>query len=160
MEEKNNYRLQDGYMVYGSTVRVADFDIDSSENTSDYTEKYKNVRTENKVKKAILGLDLFHMAVLTIAIITTFYMCLQYLHVQSDIVQLNKQISVLRNDVNAAEKENDAFENSLDVTDCDLEYVYKIAVGTLGMVYPNDNKTVMFKTNDAGYVRQYSDIAE
>ena len=44
-------------------------------------------------------------------------------------------------------KENDAWEASLESQMLDLEYVYEIAVGTLGMVYPNHNEIIYIFVN-------------
>ena len=44
--------------------------------------------------------------------------------------------------------------------DINLNEVYRIAVGQLGMVYPNNNQIIEFKSAGDGYVRQYDNIPE
>lgn len=48
----------------------------------------------------------------------------------------------------------------LTTADCDLEYIYQMAVGVLGMVYPNNNEVVYYENGATGYYRQYQDIPE
>ena len=77
-----------------------------------------------------------------------------------DIVQLNKAIVTLENQIDGIEKENNALEADLETEMYDLEYVYDIAVGVLGMVYPNNNEVIYYNNESEGYFRQYQDIPE
>lgn len=106
------------------------------------------------------GIDFISLLLLVTAIIATVYVCIEYLQVQSDIVQLNKAVSSLSNQISALDKENDALEAVLTTADCDLEYIYQMAVGVLGMVYPNNNEVVYYENGATGYYRQYQDIPE
>lgn len=42
----------------------------------------------------------------------------------------------------------------------DLDYVYRVAVEELGMVYPNNNQIITFEKVEESYVRQYADIPD
>ena len=106
------------------------------------------------------GIDAISMSILTIAIVTTLVVCVNYLRVQSEVVQLKKEISTLENKITSVKKENDALEASLENQMIDLEYVYEIAVGTLGMVYPNNNEVIYYNNESEGYFRQYQDIPQ
>ena len=55
--------------------------------------------------------------------------------------------------------ENDAAYEAID-TAVDLNYIYKVAVEELGMVYPNKNEVITYKSGSESYVRQYADIPE
>lgn len=106
------------------------------------------------------GIDAISMLLLMMAIVATLVLCVNYLKVQSDVIQLNKSVSSLENKITSIKKENDALEASLENQIVDLEYVYEIAVGTLGMVYPNNNEVIYYNNESEGYYRQYQDIPE
>ena len=58
--------------------------------------------------KAIQGIDFISALFLMGAIVATLLVCVNYLKVQSDVVQLNKSISALEKQITGLEKENDA----------------------------------------------------
>ncbi len=106
------------------------------------------------------GIDLISSLFLMAAIVATLFVCVNYLKVQSDVVQLNKSISGLEKQISGLEKENDALAAVLENEKYDLETVYQMAVGVLGMVYPNNNEVIYYNNESEGYFRQYQDIPE
>ncbi|MCR5584749.1 MAG: septum formation initiator family protein [Lachnospiraceae bacterium] len=112
---------------------------------------------EGRVKPGVgRAVDLFFAGVLAVAIMVTLYICINYLQIQSDIVQLEKQITSLDNAISATESENNALESSLNTVSYDLDYVYDVAVGALGMVYPNKNEIHFYENEGSSYYRDYS----
>ena len=107
-----------------------------------------------------LGIDAISMVLLMGAIVATLVVCVNYLKVQAEIVQLNKAIVSLEKQISDVEKENNALSANMDTEMYDLEYVYDIAVGVLGMVYPNNNEVIYYDNESDGYFRQYQDIPE
>lgn len=106
------------------------------------------------------GIDLLSALLLISAIVATLVVCVNYLRVQSDVVQLNKSITALEKEITGLEKENNALEAVLENEKFDLETVYRMAVGVLGMVYPNNNDVIYYNNESEGYFRQYQDIPE
>ncbi len=106
------------------------------------------------------GIDFVSALFLMCAIVATLFVCVNYLKVQSDVVQLNKSISTLEKEITGLEKENDALAAVLENEKYDLETVYQMAVGVLGMVYPNNNEIIYYNNESEGYFRQYQDIPE
>lgn len=106
------------------------------------------------------GIDLISALLLMSAIVVTLFVCVNYLKVQADVVQLNKSISKLEQELTGLEKENAALSSVLENERYDLETVYQMAVGVLGMVYPNNNEVLYYEKEDQGYYRQYQDIPE
>lgn len=106
------------------------------------------------------GIDIISAFFLMCAIVATLVVCFNYLKVQSDVVQLNKTISSLETQISGLEKENNALAAVLENEQYDLETVYQMAVGVLGMVYPNNNEVIYYNNEPEGYVRQYHDIPE
>lgn len=120
-----------------------------------YVVEQPAVETEPKTR---MGVDVFSMLLLLATISATVFMCISYLKLQSDIVQLDKAIAAKEKEITVLAKENDAVEAVLENEITDLEYIYQVAVGVLGMVYPNDNEVVYYEYEDSGYFRQYQDI--
>lgn len=105
------------------------------------------------------GIDFISMILLAAAMAITLYLCYNYLQVQGSIVQYERDIAVLSEQVNKIAAENAALEDSLN-GDIDWENVYLTAVGELGMVYPNNNEVITYQSTENGHVIQYKDIPE
>lgn len=155
MKERQSY--MNNYYEYGSAARQLQPQWEQEE-----------VRRQRPVEhpedapkvKAVQGIDLISMLFLVSAIIATLVVCVNYLKVQSDVVQLNKSISSLEKQITNLEKENNALETVMENEKYDLETVYRMAVGVLGMVYPNNNEVIYYNNESRGYFRQYQDIPE
>lgn len=106
------------------------------------------------------GIDLISALLLMCAIVATLFVCVNYLKVQSDVVQLNKSISSLEKEITSLEKENDALAAVLENEKYDPETIYQMAVGVLGMVHPNNNEIITYNNESEGYYRQYQDIPD
>ncbi len=114
---------------------------------------------EPKVKVG-QGIDMISALLLMTVIVATLFVCVNYLKVQSDVIQLKKGITAVEKQITGLDKENDALEALMESEVLDLEYVYEIAVGVLGMVYPNNNEVIYYNNSSDGYFRQYQDIPE
>jgi cell division protein FtsL len=114
-------------------------------------------KQERRAPRMVSGINPASMLVLTMAIIATFYFCVQYLMLRYDVTAIEKEIVSLERSLTTMKNENDAAYEQINST-YDLDYVYQVAVGELGMVYPNNNKVITYQSNDEGYVRQYRDI--
>ena len=106
------------------------------------------------------GIDLLSALLLITAIVATLFVCMNYLKIRSDVIYLNKSITALEKEITGLEKENNALEAVLENEKFDLETVYQMAVGVLGMVYPNNNEVIYYNSEFEGYFRQYQDIPE
>lgn len=159
--EQRKYRYSSEYMT-GSTARKLQPQWEQEEVVRSPRKRTRIVEEQEIVKRPRVGqgIDAISMLLLTAAIVTTLILCVNYLKVQSEVLQLNKSISALESKITSVKKENDAWEASLESQMLDLEYVYEIAVGTLGMVYPNHNEVIYYNNDSEGYFRQYQDIPE
>ncbi len=123
-------------------------------------ERQPETRTRRNYKpKAEQNLSFGSLIVLIAAMAVTLYTCYSYLKVQADTVLVNKQIKSLQSELESLQARNDVAYNDV-IESVDFEEVYQIAVRDLGMVYPNNNVTYRYSTNNSGYVRQYADIPE
>ncbi len=155
MEERRRYSTM-GY-ENGSAVRKLQPQWEQEEIRRPRKVELPEDQPKVKIKQNI---DLISMLFLMGAIAVTLLMCVNYLKVQSDVVQLNKSISGLEKQITGLEKENDALAAVLENEKYDLETVYQMAVGVLGMVYPNNNEVIYYDNEPVGYFRQYQDIPE
>ncbi len=116
-------------------------------------------RQERRSPRMVSGINMASMLVLTMAIITTLYFCVQLLMLQYDVSAMEKEIISMEHNLTTMKSENDAAYEQINSA-YDLDYVYEVAVGELGMVYPNKNTVITYQSKDEGYVRQYQDIPE
>lgn len=154
MEEKKRYSM--GF-EQGSAAR--ELWPQWEEETVSRPKRVEQPELKPKVKIG-QGIDLISAFFLMCAIAATLWVCFNYLKVQSDVVQLNKAISSLESQISGLEKENNALAAVLENEKYDLETVYQMAVGVLGMVYPNNNEVIYYDNEPEGYFRQYQDIPE
>ena len=74
-------------------------------------------------------------------------------------MQLERDVTALEQSLTTIQAENAALEDNLD-RQVDWEEVYRVAVGELGMVYPNKNEVITYESAENGHVIQYQDIPE
>lgn len=146
------------YFVDGTAVRKLQV-LPDYEREQEQTLRPRVEERPVKAPKVTHGIDFVSMVLLAAAMAITLYLCYNYLQVQGNIVQLERDIAVLSGDVDTITAENAALEDSLNRT-IDWEKVYATAVGKLGMVYPNNSEVITYKPTENGYVIQYKDIPE
>lgn len=112
-----------------------------------------------RAPKVSHGIDFVSMILLVVTMAITLYMCYNYLQVQGNIVQLERDVAGLEQELEVVLAENAAAEDGLNNL-VNWDEVYRIAVGELGMVYPNKNEVITYRTTENGHVIQYMDIPE
>lgn len=116
-------------------------------------------RQESRQPKALPGINITSLLILTAAIVATLFLCVDYIKVQSDINRIEKQIASKQEELITLTKNNDAAYEAVNTT-YDLDYIYQVAVEEYGMVYPKDSSVIKYQGNDEDYVKQYEDIPE
>ncbi|MGB8455759.1 MAG: septum formation initiator family protein [Anaerocolumna sp.] len=155
--KKQRYQYND-YNTYGNTARK--LQVGPGYDESEDLEPLKRPARERRRKpKANIGIDLFSVFFLTIAIAVTLYTCIEYLQVQSGVTEQNKEIANLEHSLVKLQNQNRDALSKIN-TSVDLNYIYKIATKELGMVYPNENQVIPYKSNLSDYVRQYENIPD
>ncbi len=114
-------------------------------------------RQIHRQARYLSGISKASLFMLTIAIATTLYFCIEFLMLQHQVAKMEKDIVSMENQLNKTRNENNATFEQINMV-YDLDYVYSIAVNELGMVYPNNNEVITFEAADDSYVRQYADI--
>ena len=148
--------------IEGNTVRKLNAvpEIRREEQRTEIPARYREEtprRQEQRAPKALSGMNFASLLVLTIAIITTVYVCVEYLQLQTKVTTMNKNVTSLESTLKTLTDKNDAEYASID-TSYDLDEVYRIAVEEYGMVYPNNNEVITYQPGNKEYVRQYEDI--
>ena len=140
------------YMVDGTAARqlqvVPDYERQQEQET-----RTRVVEQPKRAPKLSHGIDLISMILLSVAL------CYNYLQVQGNIVQLERDVMVMEQELDIMLAKNDALEDGL-IGQIDWEQVYMTAVNELGMVYPNNNEVITYESKEVGHVIQYKDIPE
>ncbi|HKL98277.1 MAG TPA: septum formation initiator family protein [Mobilitalea sp.] len=108
---------------------------------------------------ALSGISMASMFVLSMAIVATLFFSVQFLKLQYEVRQMQKNIVTKEHSLTSLRNENDAAYEQINAA-YNLDYIYEVAVGELGMVYPNNNTVITYQSSDDDYVRQYMDIPE
>lgn len=155
---KRQYRYGNSGTSYidGNTVRKLNA-VPQRQREQEQHEIPSHRRQEQVRPKTLSGINLASLLVLCIAIIATLYMCVEYLKLQNNVSQMDSKIITMENRLTDMTKANVAAYETINKK-YNLDYVYKVAVKDLGMVYPNKNKVITYKRGKADYVRQYKDI--
>jgi hypothetical protein len=144
--------------IEGNTVRKLNTVPDTRREERPY-EQPSPRRQERKQPKALSTMSFASLLVLTIAMIATVYVCVDYLRLQTNVTKMDKTIVSMEKNLTTLTKENDAAYASVNTT-YDLADIYKYAVEVLGMVYPNNNEVITYQGSNEDYVRQYEDIPD
>lgn len=110
-------------------------------------------RQKFEIEKGIWAkITVFGISLAVIAV--AFFQCID---LKSKLNQTSIQIKSAQASLDDIRELNESLATALD-TEIDRNYIYTVAVGKLGMVYPNENQIVTYSPADTGYVRQMSYI--
>lgn len=147
-----------GSYVYGNTARVMEpVERPDQRPRKETTQDPRRNHTLRRNQEKALHMDLPYVIMLTFAAACALYICTSYLHVQSSIASRLYRIEGLEQNLEQLKSENDALQTRIN-TYVDLDHVYKVATGELGMVYANKNQVLLYDKTESEYVRQYEDI--
>lgn len=121
------------------------------------SERYKKQRQVQYNQESALRIGILSILGLTVALVCVLYICISYLHIQSEMTASMHHITALEKELEQLKSENDTLQTKIN-TEVDLDYVYKVATEDLGMVYANSGQVLLYDKTDSEYVRQYDDI--
>jgi len=160
-QNKENYRTS---YVNGNVARkltvVPDLDRQEHAGTHSRPQRQPQIqpkRQPGKQPKAMQPISFGSLLVLAAASIATVYVCIEYLKLQYEVTAIDKTIVSMEKQLKTLTDENDAAYEAIN-TAFDLDYVYRVAVDELGMVYPKDNTVITYKSGGVDFVRQYEDM--
>ncbi|BCJ95273.1 hypothetical protein acsn021_28420 [Anaerocolumna cellulosilytica] len=162
MEAKRRNFQTNPYTVHGTAARRLEVlpDYQDGEGAApDRGPLRQPVKKPKRRAKAKPGIDLFGILILTVAIGITFYTCVEYLGVQANTTKMNNEITNLERELLKLQNQNDAALSKVN-TSLDLSYIYQVATEELGMMYPDSDQILKYKSNLSDYVRQYGEVPE
>ncbi|HAU84276.1 MAG TPA: cell division protein FtsL [Lachnospiraceae bacterium] len=104
-------------------------------------------------------MDLATFIFLTGAVICTFYVCISYINVRSQVTNTSKKIASVESEIISIKNTNQIALEKVDDS-VDLAYVYRVATKELGMVHPKSNQVIKYQQVKSDYLKQYADIPE
>lgn len=161
MDAKQRRQLNNYYgtsYVDGNTVRKYNHVPDIHREREPY-EMPSPRRQQQTNPRALQGLSLGSLLMLSIAIAATLYICVEYLKLQTNVNHMEKTIISMEKKLSNLKEVNEASYDQINMI-YDLDYVYRVATQEYGMVYPNNNEVITYKKSNNNYVRQYRDIPE
>ena len=161
MNEKTyNKKLTRQAYVDGNTVRKPAYQPEQAPKKEREQERQPRRQVD---RRPLVGfrrtMDFFSMSLFGISLAVVLIFAIRYLKVRAEVTELNKNIVNLTKEYETVKGENDSLLFDI-ADDINLNEVYQIAVGKLGMVYPNNNQVIEFVSAGDGYVRQYDDIPD
>ena len=147
---KNSYYRD---VIHGNTVRKAKPERRKVTIVPKKKPSTRHLKNRDKARYMTLGYVLFLAGLL---IISAFVLS-DYIGLQSDITTSIKSIARLERDLNNIRLANE--ENYSRITNnVDLDYIRRIAIQELGMIYPKEGQVIDFIGNKGDYVRQINPL--
>ena len=100
------------------------------------------------------GMNPGFMLFMTLAMVLTGIVCVQYIRMQSSLTTYVNQISAMEKELQGLRAENDDYESRIKGA-IGLENIKKRAMDELGMTYASDDQIVVYSSEGTDYVRQY-----
>lgn len=137
--------------VYGNTAKVLDVRKEIKKKP-----KFKNniiKKNRDKIKYMDIGYVFFLFGALCISGL----ILINYINLESQIIEEIKTISLLEKQYNDLKNTNDEAMIKLK-SSIDLEEIKRIAIEELGMTYADESQIITYSLENDDYVRQYNDI--
>ena len=100
------------------------------------------------------GMNPGFMIFMTLAMVLTGIVCVQYIRLQSSLTTYVNTISAMEVELQALRAENDDYESRIKGA-IGLENIKKRAMDELGMTYASDEQIVVYNSEGTDYVRQF-----
>ncbi len=134
--------------VYGNTARALrpiEKEVRSPRKLT--TKSRKNIDRDT-------GMNPGFMIFMTLAMVLTGIVCVQYIRLQSSLTTYVNTISAKEIELQALRAENDDYESRIKGA-IGLENIKKRAMEELGMTYASDEQIVVYNSEGTDYVRQF-----
>lgn len=82
-----------------------------------------------------------------------------FLCLKEKIIEQNRHIASLENQINDLKSDNDAYYNKV-MASVDLEAIREAAMNRLGMKYAEESQIQYYDTDGSSYVRQYQEVPQ
>ena len=112
-----------------------------------------NTASQKKIRKDT-GMNPGFMLFMTLAMVLTGIVCVQYIRLQSSLTTYVSTISDMERQLQSLRAENDDYESRIKGA-IGLENIKKRAMDELGMTYASDDQIVVYNSDGTDYVRQF-----
>jgi cell division protein FtsL len=150
--------------IYGNTVVREDpyygyAEPEREEQVRQRRQNYEKARRRSEIRNRndALTINFYSLVILSLAAVSCLFICCNYLRVQSSVTSKMKKIESMESKIEKIKNENDALEARIN-SYVNLDNVYKVATGELGMVYASKDQVITYDKTESEYVRQYEDI--
>lgn len=109
-----------------------------------------------KNREKALHMSAGYVLFLVTALLTTAFILVNYIQLQSELTGLNKMVTVKEKELNSLRVENDEAYSRI-VNSVDLEEIRRIAVQEFGMIYAKEGQIVIYENNGHDYMRQVTE---
>lgn len=151
--EEDLWEDEEAY-AYEESADIEEYKEEETESYEETVQETQKNTGKARKTKYVVRFNLFKVAVIAGLFGVLTGSAVYMLRLQSDLVQTNKMIASAEAVLADAEALNCSLRTKLD-TNLDRNYIYNVAVGRLGMVYPDNNKIATYEVADPDYVRQY-----
>ena len=141
-------RAAAGSYVYGSAVRKLDIQREMEQQPR---RTLSNATRKNRDKARHMSLG--YVAFLVLAMCVAGYVLINYIQLQADITMATERIASQERELNNLRVANDE-ELSRITSGVDLEEVKRVAIGELGMIYPQEGQIIPYSNEGRDYVRK------
>ena len=107
--------------------------------------------------RSVYRFDLKYTLFLVTSVGITLAACFMYLHSSSVLKKNEQAVTALQSQLQTVQEQNNSLKESLNKT-IDLDEIYQIATGRLGMVYAGEDQVIYYDSSNNDYIRQYESI--
>lgn len=140
-----------GSYVYGNTARKPDVQWEMEQKPR---RALSNATRKNRDKARHMSRG--YVAFLFLAMCVAGYVLINYIQLQADITTATEHIAQQERELNNLKVANDE-ELSRITSGVDMEEVKRVAIGELGMVYPEEGQIILYHNEEQDYVRKVDD---
>ena len=140
-------RRNDAY-VYGNTARA----LRPVRQDERSPRRHRAVTRKNIDRDT--GMTPGFMLFMTLAMVLTGIVCVQYIRMQSSLTTYVGELSAMEMELQSLKAENDDYESRIKGA-IGLENIKKRAMDELGMTYASDDQIVVYNSDGTDYVRQF-----
>ncbi|MCI9073850.1 MAG: cell division protein FtsL [Lachnospiraceae bacterium] len=155
LSERASYRSgsqpsgrQAGGYVYGNAAQQIDVQREMEQQPRRMP---SNATRKNREKARHMNFG--YLAFLVLAMCVAGYVLIHYIRLQADITTATEHIASQEKELNNLRVANDE-ELSRITSGVDMEEVKRVAIGVLGMVYPQEGQIITYSNEGQDYVRK------
>ena len=109
-------------------------------------------------REAVLGLRYTLFLIVSLALILGF--CVIYMNANIQLSRVKRDVMREQTRLSEIQEENAALSAEAADFSINLEEIYEIATGELGMVYAGEDQIIYYDSSNSDYIRQFGEIPD